>query len=88
MYIHCEGGGGKRLYKFDMISRDTPKNILTCILVLAHSSYRSFVKSIIHLTDLSTLTQSINANVTSSMSRMRSLLCPLETRKFKVIILL
>ena len=55
--------------------------------MLAHSSYQSFVvESIIHLTDLSTLTQSINANVTSSMSRMRSIVHPLQTRKFKVII--
>ena len=55
--------------------------------MLAHSSYQSFVvESIIHLTDLSTLTQSINANVTSSMSRIRSIVHPLQTRKFKVII--
>ena len=55
--------------------------------MLAHSSYQSFVvESIIHLTDLSTLTQSINANVTSSMSRMRSIVHQLQTRKFKVII--
>ena len=41
MYIHCEGGSGKRLYKFDMISRDTTK-YFDGILVLAHSSYQSF----------------------------------------------